>query len=152
MVLSSELLSGETNRNRQPLMARSVNALLMSPLAGLLVAVLAMTALQAQHATGAKPLTMVVQVRTDLKPFREFREVRTKILDHSNQPLRQAVRRVRSGDKWSRGIRVAEFTNLFAHTYRAMVSAIDAQVKVVAQRPFQFKMEKNQGYVWLRCC
>lgn len=66
-------------------------------------------AIWAAGATAAYAATLVVQVRTDLVPGRDFDTAVSTIRGVSNSTVRRINRPANSGEDWRRGIRVAEF-------------------------------------------
>lgn len=97
--------------------------------------------------------TLVVQVRSDLRPYRDFSLIRTDVYTstgrYNNVRGRFVMRRekrARASRNWGRGVRVAEISNLSNETYHLVVSAIDRRNRTVVSRPVRLKL-KDGVYV-----
>ncbi len=93
--------------------------------------------------TSASAATLIVQVRTDLRPHREFTLIRTDVYT-SASPRRFITRREKRAQaslNWRRGIRVAQIDDLSNEEYRLTVSAIDRRNRTVVSRPVRVKIK-----------
>ncbi|MCB9544532.1 MAG: hypothetical protein H6706_01400 [Myxococcales bacterium] len=87
--------------------------------------------------------TLVVQVRTDLRPWTDFRTVRTRVQNpQSGAVVMQDDHVVRRSDPFAAGVRVVE-QPLPAGRYRVVVSALDAAGRLVVER--SASTELSQG-------
>ena len=85
--------------------------------------------------------TLIVQVRTDMRPGVDFTQIRTRLLTtHGGNLIQERTRSARAGEDWARGIRVAEIGPLGEGPYRALVSALDRNGRVVVERPARLEL------------
>ena len=88
--------------------------------------------------------TLVVQVRTDMKPGVDFAKIRTQLLSgRMGTLIQERTKRAHSGQDWARGIRVAEISRLGEGKYRLLVSALDRKGKVVVERPARLELKNG---------
>jgi hypothetical protein len=91
-------------------------------------------AIWAVGATAVYAATLVVQVRTDLVPGRDFDEAVSTIRGVSNSTVRRINKSAHPGENWRRGVRVAEF-RLDDGNYRLMVGLRHRRIGMRTQRP-----------------
>ncbi len=84
----------------------------------------------------ARETTLVVQVRTDLSPGRDFAEVR--VTPGFASPIHTAAG---AGREWGSGVRVAELPGLAVDSASLEVAALDAAGEVVVARPVRVALE-----------
>lgn len=98
--------------------------------------------------TSVSAATLIVQVRTDLRPYRDFSLIRTDVYTstgrYNNARGRFVMRREKragASRNWGRGVRVAEVNNLSDEVYHLVVSAMDRRRRVVVSRPVRVKLK-----------
>ncbi len=84
----------------------------------------------------AQQTTLIVQVRTDLAPGRDFAEVR--VSPDFASPIHTAAG---AGREWGSGVRVAELAGLGSDEASLEVAALDAAGAVVVSRPVRVRLE-----------
>jgi len=85
--------------------------------------------------------TVVVQVRTELLPEREFSEVRTRLRTADGGEVADVRGAAAAHVDWGMGVRVAEVPALPSGRYRATVSALGAGGEVRVERPVSLIVE-----------
>ncbi len=103
---------------------------------GLTILLLAQPALAGDLRPGPGTGTLVVQVRSDLRPGTDFSKIRTDVLAlrGGNHPIVRREMTARRGVRLDRGVRVAEI-RLANRKYRVVVTALTSTNNIVAQRP-----------------
>lgn len=84
--------------------------------------------------------TLVVQVRTDLVPARDFDTAVSTIRGVSNSTVRRINKRANPGEDWRRGIRVAEF-RLDDGEYNLKVGLRHRRLGMRVERPARVKLK-----------
>src|SRR5690606_25172595 len=77
-------------------------------------------------ACNARPTELSVDVRTDLAPLTDFASVRVELFPGQGRDFDAVTREARSGDRFSEGVRIADFTGVPLGASRVRATLLDS--------------------------